>query len=63
MLHASDNTLQQAGEFKYLGVLFTTNGKQIKELDTRIRKANVVLRELHRSHKTGVSKHRNASSF
>ena len=47
--HVNSNTLQQAEKFKYLGVVFTSDGRQNKEIDARIGKANVVLRELHSS--------------
>jgi len=33
---------------KCLGVVFTSDGKQNKEIDTQIGKANVVLNELYR---------------
>jgi len=45
----SGNTLQQLEKFKYLGVVFTSDGRQSKEIDTRIGKASAVLRELDRS--------------
>jgi len=46
----SGNTLQQVEKFKYLGVVFTSNGRRSEEIDTRIGKAiNAVLRELYRS--------------
>jgi len=48
-LQVSGNTLQQVEKFKYLGVAFTSDGRQNKELDTRIGKANAVLRELYRA--------------
>jgi len=35
--------------FKYLAVVFTSDGRQDKEVDTRIDKADAVLRELYRS--------------
>ena len=35
--------------FKYLGVSFTSDGRQNSELDIRIRKASAVMRQLHRS--------------
>jgi len=47
-LHSvSGNTLQQVEAFKYLRVVFTSDGCQNKEIDTRIAKANTVLRELY----------------
>jgi len=33
-------------KFKYLGVVFTSGGRWSEEIDTRIGKANAVLREL-----------------
>jgi len=41
----SGNTLQQVEKFKYLGVVFTSDGRRSEEIDTRIGKANAVLRE------------------
>jgi len=43
----SGNTLQQE-KFKYLGVVFTSDGRWKEEIDTRIGKTNAVLRELYR---------------
>jgi len=40
---------QQVEKFKYLGVVFTSDGRRCEEIDTRIGKANAVLRELYRS--------------
>jgi len=41
-----------------------SNGKWSEEIDTRIGKANAVLRELYRcDHETGAFKHRKAVSF
>ena len=42
-------TLKQVEKFKYLGVAFTSDGKQDEELDTRIGKACAVMRALHYS--------------
>ena len=42
-------TLKQVEKFKYLGVAFTSDERQDKELDTRIRKASAVMRALHDS--------------
>ena len=36
-------------EVKYLGVAFTSDGRQHEELDTRIVKASAVMRALHYS--------------
>ena len=43
ILHVSENTLQQVETFKYLGVVFTSDGNRNKGLDTRISKPNAVL--------------------
>jgi len=49
---------------KYLVVVFTSDGKRNKEIDTRNGKANAVLRELYRSgDKTGAFKQHKAVSF
>ena len=42
------NTLQQLEKFKYLGVVFTSDGRRHMEIDTLIDEANAVLRELYR---------------
>ena len=42
-------TLKQVEKFKYLGVAFTSDRRQDEELDTRIGKANAVMRALHYS--------------
>ena len=42
-------TLKQVEKFKYLGVAFTSDGRQDEELDTRIGKASAVMRALHYS--------------
>ena len=41
--------LKQSEKFKYLGVSFTSDGRQNSELDIRIGKAGAVMRQLHRS--------------
>ena len=41
--------LKQSEKFKYLGVSFTSDGRQNSELDIRIGKASTVMRQLHRS--------------
>ena len=41
--------LKEVDKFKYLGVAFTSEGKQDKELDTRVGKASAVMRALHYS--------------
>ena len=48
-LTVSGEHLKQMEKFKYLGIAFTSDGKQDNELDTRIGKAGAVLRELQRS--------------
>ena len=40
-------TLRQVVKLKYLGVTFTSDGKQDEELDTRISKASAVMLDLH----------------
>jgi len=40
--------LSQVEEFKYLGVLFTSEGRMEREIDGRIAAASAVLRALHR---------------
>ena len=42
-------TLKQVEKFKYLGVAFTSDGRQDEELDTGIGKASAVMRALHYS--------------
>ena len=49
MLQVNGATLKQVQTFKYHGVTFTSEGRQDKELDTRIGKASAVLRGLHYS--------------
>jgi len=49
MLQVSSNTLQQVEKFKYIVVAFTSDGRQSKEIDTRIGKANAVLFEFYPS--------------
>ena len=46
-LQVSDKTLQQVETSKYLGMIFTSDGYRNKWNDTRIGKANAVLRELY----------------
>jgi len=47
ILQVNGNTLQQVKTFKYPWVVFTSDGSRNKEIDTRIGKANTVLRELY----------------
>ena len=49
VLQANGATLKQVEKFKYLGVAFTSDGRQDEELDTRIGKASAVMRVLHYS--------------
>ena len=49
VLQVNGATLKQVEKFKYLGVAFTSDGRQDEELDTRIGKANAVMRALHYS--------------
>ena len=49
MLQVNGATLKQVEKFKYLGVAFTSDGRQDEELDTRIDKASVVMPALHYS--------------
>ena len=46
---ASAPTLKQVEKFKYLGVAFTSDGRQDEELDNRIGKASAVMRALNHS--------------
>jgi len=41
--------MQQVEKFNYLGVVFTSDGRQNKEIDSRICKANTPLHELYLS--------------
>ena len=44
VLQVNGATLKQVEKFKYLGVTFTSDGRQDEELDTRIGKASAVMR-------------------
>ncbi|CAM1299744.1 Uncharacterised protein r2_g968 [Pycnogonum litorale] len=48
-LHVSGVSLNQVDKFKYLGVVFTSDGRQDIELNTRIAAAGAVMRQLQRS--------------
>ena len=48
-LQVNGETLKQVEKFRYLGVVFTSDGRQDEELDTRIGKASAVMRALHYS--------------
>jgi len=64
-LQLSGNTLQQVETFTYRGVVFTSEESRNKEIDTRIGKANSVLRELYCSmvKKQELSKNAKLSVF
>ena len=49
VLQVNGATLKQVEKFRYLGVTFTSDGWQDKELDTRIGKASAVMQALHHS--------------
>ena len=49
VLQVNGATLKQVEKFKYLGVAFTSDGRQDQELDTQIGKASAVMRALHYS--------------
>ena len=49
VLQVNGATLKHVEKFKYLGVAFTSDGRQDEELDTRIGKASAVMRALHYS--------------
>ncbi|XP_051789808.1 uncharacterized protein LOC127529636 [Erpetoichthys calabaricus] len=48
-LRVGGEILPQVEEFKYLGVLFTSEGRMEREIDRRISAASAVMRALHRS--------------
>ena len=47
VLQVNGATLKQVEKLNYLGVAFTSNGRQDEELDTRVGKASAVMRALH----------------
>ena len=49
VLQVNGATLKQVEKSKYLGVAFTRDGRQDKELDTRIGKTSAVMQALHYS--------------
>ena len=65
VLQVNGETLKQVEKFKYLGVTFTSDGRQDEELDTRIGKASAIMRALHYSlvMKRESSKKANPSIF
>ena len=46
-LQVNEPTLKQVEKFKYLGVAFTSDGRQDEELDARIGNASAVMGALH----------------
>jgi len=48
-LQVNGASLKQVEKYKYLEVVFTSDGKQDEELDTRMGKASVVMRALQYS--------------
>ncbi|KAI3374132.1 hypothetical protein L3Q82_005987 [Scortum barcoo] len=48
-LQVSGEVLPQVEEFKYLGVLFTSEGKMEREIDRRIGAASAVMRSVYRT--------------
>ncbi|TWW68240.1 hypothetical protein D4764_19G0000380 [Takifugu flavidus] len=48
LLQVKEEILPQVKEFKYLGVLFTSEGRMEQEIDRRIGAASAVMRTLHR---------------
>ena len=48
-LRVGDEILPQVEEFKYLGVLFTSEGRLEREIDRQIGATSVVMQTLHRS--------------
>ncbi|KAK0133851.1 Non-ous end-joining factor 1 [Merluccius polli] len=48
-LRVGDEILPQVEEFKYLGVLFTSEGRMEREIDRRIGAASAVMQTLHGS--------------
>ncbi|TWW77636.1 R2 Retrovirus-related Pol polyprotein from type I retrotransposable element [Takifugu flavidus] len=49
LLRVKEEILPQVEEFKYLGVLFTSEGRMEREIDRRIGAASAVMRTLHQS--------------
>ena len=66
MLQVNGATLKQVEKYKYLGVAFTSDGRQDEELDTRIGKAGAVMRAslaLLGCHETRIVKKAEALNF
>ncbi|KAM7380977.1 hypothetical protein PAMP_004240 [Pampus punctatissimus] len=49
LLRVGNESLLQVKEFKYLGVLFTSEGTMGREIDRRVRAAGAVLQVFHRT--------------
>ncbi|TWW74388.1 hypothetical protein D4764_14G0003910 [Takifugu flavidus] len=49
LLRAGEEVLPQVEEFKYLGILFTSEGRMEQEIDSRSEAASAVMRVLNRS--------------
>ena len=49
LLRGGEEILPQVEEFKYLGILFTSEGRMEREIDRRIGAASAVMRSLNRS--------------
>ncbi|TWW80238.1 Olfactory receptor-like protein COR2 [Takifugu flavidus] len=49
LLRVGEEVLPQVEEFKYLGILFMSEGRMEREIDRRIGAASVVMRSLNRS--------------
>ncbi|TWW80160.1 hypothetical protein D4764_10G0011900 [Takifugu flavidus] len=49
LLRVKEEILPQVEEFKYLGILFTSEGRMEQEINRRIGAASAVMRTLHRS--------------
>ncbi|TWW59217.1 General transcription factor II-I repeat domain-containing protein 2 [Takifugu flavidus] len=61
LLQVKEELVLQVEEFKYLGVLFTSEGRMEQEVDRRIGAASAVMQSLHRS--VVVKKFTGRSSF
>ena len=47
-LPINGETLQQTENYKYIEIIFSRDGRQDRELDTRLGKASAVMRQLYR---------------
>ncbi|KAI3370907.1 hypothetical protein L3Q82_007416 [Scortum barcoo] len=52
-LRVAGEVLPQVEEFKYLGVLFMSEGKMEREIDRRIGAASAVMRSVYRTDRRG----------